>query len=395
MKKASFIVIISMLMALVSLVINMMLPAYIKIKQSFNLSDSSEVHKVVSFLYLGLAIGQLFLGPLSDAWGRKKVMALGLLTFLFGCLISTLATKFNFLLIGQIIQGLGLGAPRVLSLSIVRDKFSGNGMAKIMSYIMVVYILTPTVSPTFGKFIVDLVPWKYLFVLFGFITIIVLVLYGLNLPETLPIDRRGKFRVSKILHSIKEISSNRATTLYIVILGLYSGVFIGILNLSQQIFEFDYNLGDRYPFYFAFLALSIGAASFLNGTIVTYFGTKRLIEKAIQLSFLCALGFLISLFINNGVMSFANLFSFLVCQFFCYGILIGNISAQAMKPFGHIAGLASAIIGSISTILSVPLSILVGKLYNSSQMIVVLSFFAIGFLSILILKSQIITIHEK
>ncbi|PIB22771.1 MFS transporter [Maribacter sp. 4G9] len=174
MKKASFIVIISMLMALVSLVINMMLPAYIKIKQSFNLSDSSEVHKVVSFLYLGLAIGQLFLGPLSDAWGRKKVMALGLLTFLFGCLISTLATKFNFLLIGQIIQGLGLGAPRVLTLSIVRDKFSGNSMAKIVSYIMVVYILTPTVSPTFGKFIVDLVPWKYLFVLFGFITIIVL-----------------------------------------------------------------------------------------------------------------------------------------------------------------------------------------------------------------------------
>ncbi|MDD7886187.1 MFS transporter [Flavivirga sp. 57AJ16] len=391
-----FVFIIASLMALVSLTINMLLPAYSNINDTFKPSSPDKVHSVVSLLYLGLAIGQMLYGPLSDTTGRKKAMYIGLFLFIIGCLQSLFSSSLNELIIGQIIQGLGLGAPRVLVLSIVRDQYEGNKMAKIMSYVMMIYILVPVISPTLGKSLLLIMNWKWLYLFFIVLTLIVLIVFAFKMPETLQKPNRVFFSITRILKAAIIIIKNKESCGFIFILGLYSSVFIGILNLSQKIFEFDYNLGNKYTLYFALLALSIGLASFFNGRWVDRYSMKSLVHKSIYISIIASVFHLIySLKYAQGEQIGLNVFfGVLLIQFFCYGILIGNISALALKPLGHVAGLASSLVGAISTIISVPVSLLIGYYYlkyNNNTLPV--SFLLAGSFSLIIIKT--INKYEK
>ncbi|MDN5214761.1 MFS transporter [Fulvivirgaceae bacterium BMA12] len=392
----SFIAILALLMALVSITINMVLPAFQSMANTFQLRHQNQIQLVISLLYLGLGIGQLFYGPLSDSIGRKRTIYIGLILFITGCLVSYLSGDLVTLIAGQIIQGLGLGAPRVISLSIVRDRYAGNSMARAMSFIMVIYILTPIFSPILGKMVLMLAEWRTLFIVFIFLGLAVLLLFRYVMPETLPPERRKAFTVRHLVAATAGIVNNQISLGCIIILGVYSGVFITYLNLSQPIFEIEYQLGNRYPFYFASLALGIGLASFLNGKLVTGFGMEKLIRYAIWSGLTASVPFIILTGWYQGHPPLSILLIFLFIQLFCYGILIGNLSAMAMKPFGNFAGLAAAIIGALSTLISVPLSIGLGRYFNGSVMPLVAGFLVAGVVSIIIFhhNHQVKLAHE-
>lgn len=377
-----FITLVALLMALVSVTINMLLPAFHKITSDFQLKDKNQIQLSISLLYLGLGISQLFYGALSDSIGRKPTIYIGLVLFIFGCIISYQSNNLNTLILGQIIQGLGLGAPRVMSVAIVRDRFEGNQMAKAMSFVMVIYILTPTISPILGKSIIMVSNWRILFVTYVFFGVVIFLLFKNRMPETLTKEKQKGFTLKHVIKAASEIFRNRKSMSYIIILGLYSGVFITYLNLSQSIFEFQYHLEKYYPYYFAFLALSIGLASFINGKLVNRLGMEKLTKTAIVSSIFNVLPFLI---INYYIIPpFWVFVIFMFVQLFGYGLLIGNLSALAMQPLGHIAGLGASIVGAISTLISVPLSIFIGSFYNSSTLPIVVGFLVVGTISILI-----------
>ncbi len=362
----------------------MVLPAFQSMANAFQLRHQNQIQLVISLLYLGLGIGQLFYGPLSDSIGRKRTIYIGLTLFIAGCLVSYLSGDLVTLIAGQIIQGLGLGAPRVISLSIVRDRYAGNSMARAMSFIMVIYILTPIFSPILGKLVLMLAAWRTLFIVFIFLGLAVLLLFRYVMPETLSAERRKIFTVKHMAAAIGEIVNNRKSLGCVVVLGVYSGVFITYLNLSQPIFEIEYQLGNRYPLYFASLALGIGLASFLNGKLVVRFSMEKLTRYAIWVGLITSMPFIILTGWHQGHPPLLILLTFLFIQLFCYGILIGNLSAMAMKPFGSFAGLAAAIIGALSTLISVPLSIGLGRYFNGSVMPLVVGFSVAGIVSIII-----------
>lgn len=377
-----FITLVALLMALVSVTINMLLPAFHNITTDFQLKDKNQIQLSISLLYLGLGISQLFYGALSDSIGRKPTIYIGLILFIFGCIISYQSNNLNTLLLGQIIQGLGLGAPRVMSVAIVRDKFEGNQMAKAMSFVMVIYILTPTISPILGKSIIMVSNWRILFVIYILFGVLIFLLFKNRMPETLRKEKQKDFTLKYVIKAASEIFRNKKSMSYIIILGLYSGVFIAYLNLSQSIFEFQYHLEEHYPYYFAFLALSIGLASFINGKLVNKLGMERLSKTAIVSNIFIVLPFLI---INYFIIPpFWMFVVFMFVQLFGYGLLIGNLSALAMQPLGHIAGLGASIIGAISTLISVPLSIFIGSFYNNSTLPIAVGFLVVGTISILI-----------
>ncbi len=377
-----FIFLVALLMALVSATINMLLPAFQKMSIDFQLKDKNQIQLSISLLYLGLGISQALYGVISDSIGRKPTIYFGLVLFIIGCMISWLSSSIETLLIGQILQGVGLGAPRVISVAIVRDQYEGVRMARAMSFIMVIYVLTPTISPILGKSIINLLNWRTLFIVYICFGMFLFLLFKYRMPETLRLEKRRKFSVQQLKQAIIEIFKNQKSLGYTIILGLYSGVFITYLNLSQAIFEFQYNLGEQYPYYFSFLALSIGLASFTNGKLVNRLGMEIMTQAAIVFSIGSAI---VILTINHFIMlPFWMFVIFMFIQLFSYGLLIGNINALAMEPLGHIAGLGASIVGAISTLISVPLSILIGSFYSNNTFPIIIGFLAVGILSLLI-----------
>ncbi|WP_282089218.1 MFS transporter [Aquimarina algiphila] len=377
-----FIIILALLMASYTLTINMLLPAFDSMSKSLKLNDKSQIQLSVSLLYLGTGISQLFYGALADAFGRKKVIYIGYVLFLIGCLISFLSWNIHILLVGQIVQGIGLGAPRVLSITIARDKFIGKKMAKIISLVVAINVIVPIISPILGKLILETSTWRMLFITFFCFGLIAFSLFGFRIKETLPIEKRKGVTFKHILSATLEIIKNKKSIGYTTIAGLFSGVFIAYLNLSQEIFEFQYQLGSQYPFYFGFLAFSIGLALVFNAKLVEKLGMKLLVKSAIICSIIVSM--IILEFQQPLSLWVFILFMFLLL--FSYGILVGNLTSLAMIPFGHIAGIGSSIIGSISTLVAVPLSIIVGAYYDGTTSILVFSFFTIGIISILIYR---------
>lgn len=372
-------------MALVAVSINMLLPAFQAITFDLKLKSGLEIQLSIALLYLGLGVSQLIYGMLSDKVGRKPAVYLGLTFFIIGCAVSYFSSALPSMLIGQLLQGIGLGAPRVLSVAIVRDQFEGSQMAKAMSYIMSVYIFLPTISPIVGKAITTHYGWRSLFLVFIVFGIIILILIKSRIKETLPETSRSSHSIKQLRALLFTILRKKSSLIYTTILGLYSGVFIAYLNLSQSIFEIQYELGSTYPLYFGALALSIGAALFINGKVVTHFGMKPMVKSALWVSFsvsVIALPFAMSSQIQ---LWFFALFMFF--QLFNYGILVGNLNALAMLPFGHIAGFGSAITGAVSTVISVPLAILIGSLYNNNPKPIFLGFLVVGVTSLFLITN--------
>ncbi len=360
----------------------MLLPAFDAISQSFKLENKTQIQLSVSLLYLGTGVSQLFYGALADTFGRKKIIYLGYMLFLTGCLLSFSSWNMGSLLAGQIIQGVGLGAPRVLSITIARDKFVGEKMAKIISLVVAINVIVPIVSPLLGKFILEVSNWRMLFTAFFCFGMFVFSLFAFRMEETLPNNKRKNFTFKHILCATLEIFKNKKAIGYTTIAGLFSGVFIAYLNLSQEIFEFKYKLGNQYPFYFGVLAFSIGLALIFNAKLVEKLGMKLLVKSAILGSIivpLIILGFELPL-------SLWTFIIFMFLQLFSYGILVGNLTSLAMIPFGHIAGMGSSIIGAISTLVAVTLSIVIGANYDGSASVLVLCFLTIGLISILIYR---------
>ena len=292
-----FLAIVALLMAIAVLAINMILPAFDQITRYFGLSDTSQAGLTVSLLYLGLAIGQVVLGPASDTLGRRAALTIGVGTFLIGCLISGTAISFEMLIVGQIIQGIGLGAPRIITLAILRDRFSGNSMASAMSFVMMMFVIAPTFAPFVGALVVSAGGWRSLFIVYGLLGTGLMLLIALRLPETLPKDRRQVFSIRAIRHSQVSVVKNMQAMGYAICLGVVSGPFVAYLNSSQQIFEFQYQLGYFYPVVFAALSLWVGAASLTNGLIVQRAGMNLITTVALLL-----------LVLASGLVSFTYLF---------------------------------------------------------------------------------------
>lgn len=363
---AEFVIIISMMMSLTALSIDAMLPALPQIGSDLNVTNPNDRQLVISIIFLGQAVGQLFFGPLSDKTGRKPAIYAGYALFMTGSLVSMFSSNFLAMLVGRTLQGVGISAPRAVSMALVRDRYEGARMARVMSFATTVFILVPMIAPTIGQGILSLAGWRAIFgsfLLFGLTT---LFWFALRMPETLPVENRVPFSLRRIVNSIQAILKIRPAVGYTVAAGLISGAFLGYLNSSQQIFQEQYALGDSFPLYFAIISLSLGMASFLNARLVMRYGMLTLIRWALRILFGLAVIFLGIAILLAGHPPLWLFMAYLMASFFCIGILFGNINALAMQPLGRLAGLGAAVVGSLSTLISMLLGMVIGRSYDGT-----------------------------
>jgi DHA1 family bicyclomycin/chloramphenicol resistance-like MFS transporter len=356
------------------------LPSIAEIGISINSLDPTDNQLLIVMIFLGLGFGQLFFGPLSDTYGRKPVVYIGFVLFAFASILCVLAPSLEWMVVGRILQGIGLSAPRTVSISIIRDTYTGDYMAKIMSFVTAFFILIPVVAPAIGKIILETMGWEAIFYMQLFFALVVGVWFWKRQIETLKPEYKVPFSLSIFIKGTKEIFKHTETVACTMISGFITGSFLVYLSSAQHVFEDQYNLKDSFPYIFAGLALSIGLSTFLNGTLVVRFGMRKLALYALVLFTLVALTYAV-LFFGKPNPGLPILLLFLASLFFSLGFVWGNMRAIAMQPIGHIAGIGAAITGFISTILSIPISLYVGSFVQETVWPLFVGLGMCGFLS--------------
>ena len=364
--------------SLVALSTDIMLPALPMIGDALGIVDPNGAQLIVFTFFVGFCAGQLLAGPLSDSFGRKPIVYIGLTILICGCLLSIVSWSLEVMLIGRILQGLGAAAPRIVMIAIIRDEYSGRAMARIMSFVMAVFILVPAVAPALGQVVMIYAGWRMIFLALLVVALIAFVWFALRQNETLALERRLPFSTKQLIIGLKETFGNRVAFGYTMAAGFIFGAFVGYLSSAQQIFQDTFNKGDSFPLYFAFLALAIGAASVFNSQLVMKYGMRPLSHSALIVSIVVSFAFLPAAMGWFGSFTLPLFMVWALINFFCMGLLFGNFNALAMEPLGHIAGVAAALIGFLSTLVSLPLGVLVAQLFNGTAVPLIAGFAGLG-----------------
>lgn len=378
LRAAEFVPLIALLMSLVALAIDAMLPALPAIGRDLGAPRPNDVQFVITSLFLGLGLGQMLFGPLSDRIGRKPAIHAGLALFMAGCLVSIFATTFEVMIAGRFLQGIGVAGPRVVTVALVRDQYQGRQMARLMSFAMAVFILVPTVAPALGQVILWLGGWRTIFTTFFAIAAIAFAWFTLRQPETLPAERRRSFSPRAIGRVVAEILRIRTALGYTLATGFVFAPFVAYLSSAQQIFQDAYGTGVLFPVYFGVLALAIGGASLMNGRLVMTYGMRRLLSFAAVSITVISLVAWAGAFAFDGLPPLWLFMAYLLTVFLCIGLLFGNLNALAMEPLGHIAGVGAAVVASLSTFVSVPLGALVGQSFDGTMYAQIAAFAVFG-----------------
>jgi len=383
---AEFVILIALIISLVALSIDAMLPALPLIAADLGVVEINDSQYVISIFFGGMALGQMLFGPMSDSVGRRPAIIAGFALFALGCMLSIVASSFEQMLIGRFLQGVGAAGPRIVSVALVRDQFKGREMARVMSFVMSVFILVPVFAPAIGQLVLIVADWHFIFVMFLALAVTLAVWFWKRQPETLARENRIRFSFFRLLLDIGSICRIPAALGYTLTMGFIFGAFIGYLSSSQLIFQVQYQLFDLFPLYFGILAASIGLASLLNARLVMRFGMRPLSRFALGAIFLLSTPFYLYALTCDGHPPLNLLMAYLLLLFFFFGILFGNLNALAMEPLGHVAGLGSALIGSVSTLMSVVFGVVIADAYDQTVLPLVAGFALLGLASLLTMR---------
>lgn len=384
--RKEFVAIMALLMSLLALSIDAILPALSEIGNSLGV-DSSQPNRnqlLLTTIFIGMSAGLMLYGPLSDSYGRKKTIFLGVGIFIIGSLISILSTDFETMLVGRFVQGFGAAACRVVSIAMIRDKYEGAEMAKIMSLITAIFIIVPAIAPSIGQGILLFAPWKAIFIFMLLVAIVSVVWLYFRQPETLKKESKINFSFQKIARSITETIKNPISFGYTLAAGLIFGSFVGYLSTAQQILQVQYALGDKFSIVFGGLAIAIGLSSYANSKLLKTFSMVHLCLFSLIVLSLFSVGFYGYCEILSEQPSLVEMLVFLLIAFLNLGILFGNLNSLALEPLGHIAGTATSVVSSIQTFLSVIVGGVVGFFYDSSVTPLILGFMLTSLASLFI-----------
>ncbi|NNE31094.1 MAG: multidrug effflux MFS transporter [Winogradskyella sp.] len=381
-----FVILMAALMSIVALSIDAVLPALPTIGDYLSSINTTENQKLITTIFLGLGIGQLIFGPLSDSFGRKPMVYIGFAVFVIASIICITTKNFEMMLFGRLLQGIGLSSPRTMSIAIVRDLYSGDYMAKILSIVVMTFILVPIIAPMLGQFLLLQFGWKSIFTVNLVFGLIVIIWFWRRQPESLHKRYKKVFSFSIFKTGTIEFLKIKEAVIYTLLSGLITGSFMVYLSTSQQIFQVQYNLGEYFPYIFASLAITIGLATYLNSAIVMRFGMLNLVNLAL-IAFVTISFIYIILFWSGNNPSIEIVLLFFTLQFASIAFLFGNYRALAMEPMGHIAGIGAALNGFISTVMAVPIANYIGSFVKTSVLPLFVGFFVTGVIGMVLFYS--------
>ena len=370
LSKVEFIALIALMMALTAMSIDLMLPALPAIGEAMGVADPNDRQIVIISYVIGFALGQLGYGRLSDQYGRKPVLMSGLALFVLGSLAASLASTFPALLAARTLQGLGAAAPRVIAIAIVRDLYVGRQMARVMSFAMTVFIIIPVLAPSIGQGLLAVGTWRWSFDALLVAGLVTAAWTALRLPETHSEGADGE--PLGLGAALKLALQTPQTIGYALAAGFLFGCLMSYVSSAQQVFVDVFHLGKGFPLAFGAVASLMAIASVTNANLVERLGMRRLSHTALT-------GFTVLSILLAGAAAadMATLPLFLAGMgglFFLFGLIAPNFNALAMEPQGHNAGLASSIIGFVTTGAGAVCGGLVGHQFDGTVLPLTLGF---------------------
>ena len=357
-----FVALMAALMALTALTVDVMLPALPQIGNSLGVANGNDRQLVVSIYLGGFALGQFIFGPVSDRFGRKPPLLFGLALYICGTLLAASSSSFAGLLAARVLQGMGAASPRVISLAIVRDRFEGREMSRVMSFVTMVFIVVPILAPGVGEGILQVSGWRSIFVFMLIVALGSALWVTLRLPETRHPEDRLPLSAGAIWQAVKLVTVTRQTIGYVIAMGFIFGLLISYVMSSEQIFVEVYGLGAQFPIAFGSIAAFMIAASLLNAWAVRKMGMRGISHRALLGALAaCAVMALAGYPEKPPLLVFCG---FMAAVFFCFGVMMPNFNALAMEPMAHIAGTASSVAGFYSTAAGAILGTLIGRSFE-------------------------------
>ncbi|WP_417270603.1 multidrug effflux MFS transporter [Celeribacter sp.] len=363
-----FIALLAMLTATVALSIDAMLPGIPMIAADLTPEDVNRAQLVLTAFVLGLGVGTLINGPLSDRFGRKPVIIGGLMIYAAAALLAASAPTLETLLASRVIQGLGAAAPRVVAMALIRDLYKGREMARISSFIMMIFILVPAVAPALGSLIMLGFGWRGIFGSFVVFAAISGLWLLVRQEETLPKSERRAFSVKALIAGTKETFSLRSVQIYTLVLTLGFGQMFGLLSSIQQIYGEVFDKADSFPMWFAVQAMISGVGTLMNAKFVVRLGMRRIALSAYLGQIVIST--VVLLLFGSGLLpdalQFPVFFIWSVSVFFMAGVTFGNIIALSLEQLGHVAGIASSLVQGLSTIGAVLIAAPIGLAFDGT-----------------------------
>ncbi len=387
--QSEFIAMIAMLFAVIAFSIDAMLPALPSIAAELSPGAANNAQLIVTSFVLGMGLGTFVAGPLSDSFGRRRIIACGVALYCVAAVIAYLTETLETMLLARVLQGIGAAGPRVVSLALVRDLYKGRDMARVMSFAMMIFTLVPAVAPLLSTAILTSFGWRSIFVAFILFATISLSWLLLRQPETLPTENRRKFHPAPLWAALKEVLSHRVIVTTIVVQSLVFGSLFGTISTIQPVFDGVFGRSDSFPLWFAFIALSASLASPLNAVLVGRFGMRRMITVTLASQaglslFMAAMGYAGAW---PEVLAFPAFILWSIGVFGMAGLTLGNLNALALEPVGHIAGMAASVTGSIATVLAVTLAAPIGLAFDGTTLPVTFAVAIMAMFALVLMKT--------
>jgi DHA1 family bicyclomycin/chloramphenicol resistance-like MFS transporter len=352
------------LMALNAFAIDAMVPALPDIGRSLNVAHENDRQLVVVAYFIGFASTQLIWGPLADRFGRKPVLAAGIILYGFFALLCAYAASFPLLIAGRVAMGASAAVTRVLVVAMVRDLFEAESMARVMSLVFMTFMLVPVLAPNIGQAILLVASWRAIFIVLAAYALTMLVWSSWRLPETLRPEYRRSLAWRQMAdaawETIREPQS-RGYTLATTI--SFSALVAYIASIQQIVFD-AFGSAELIGLAFAAIAAPMALASWLNSRVVGRFGLRRVGHTAAA-----AFAMITAVHAAVALLGFESLAAFIVLQgltMACFAFTSSNLGTLAMEHMAHIAGTASSVQGVIGTVGAALIGFFIGQQFNGT-----------------------------
>lgn len=381
-----FVALIGLMTGITAFSIDNLLPSFPLVEASFHIAEPNRLQLLITVYMVGFAAMQLLYGPLSDIVGRRPAALAGLAVYAAGCLLAAVAPSFEVLLLARAVQGMGAAAPRVLAIAIVRDRFEGRDMARVMSLTMMVFIIVPVLAPGLGALILLFGGWHLIFISMLLLALVVVAWFGARMPETLHPEYRVPFSTRRIVEGFRLTLASRVSVGYATAVALMLGCIMAYVGSAEQIFEGDvYKLGPLFPVAFGGVAVMMGAGSLLNARLVRRVGMRRISHAGLLgLVAISALHLALAL-ATSGRPPLVLFGAVLGLSQFLISLTLPNFNAMAMEPLGAVAGTASSLIGFYTTLTGALLGMAIGQAFRGSVVPLALGYLILSVLCVIVL----------
>lgn len=377
-----FVALIAALMSVNALSIDPMLPALPAIGETLGIPHANDRQWIITSYFIGLGLGSLIYGPLSDRFGRKKVMAIALSLFLVSTAFCALSQSFTMMLASRFAAGFFAASSRVIAISIVRDRFQGDQMARIMSLIFIVFMIVPVLAPAFGQAVLLIAPWRWIFGALLILGLVIVAWMMIRMPETLDPANRVEIGFDDLRNTLTSVVTHRSAFGYMLASGIVMGGLVGFITSVQQIFFDIFHREELFALAFAGIASFMGIGSFLNSHLVERVGARRLSQGS--LIALILISGCHALYAWAGLETVVSFIAFQSATMLSFAFTGSNFGAISMEPFARGAGMASSFQAGLTTILSALLGAYIGAQFNGTTLPLALGFFGYGAVALLV-----------